>query len=193
MFQSTHPYRVWLQLLGYGRFDYQFQSTHPYRVWHMTSTFNAVTLQFQSTHPYRVWRFSPYGIGNMFRVSIHTPIQGVTGKIEYKVSDLQVSIHTPIQGVTLPTEDKRNEFFCFNPHTHTGCDDLCRFLSCCKLGFNPHTHTGCDLASSISKERVICFNPHTHTGCDIRLRLTVMRLGLFQSTHPYRVWLVIQL
>ena len=42
---------------------------------------------------------------------------------------------------------------------------LAQMLVC----FNPHTHTGCDQALHSSLAIRPSFNPHTHTGCDIRL------------------------
>ena len=98
-FQSTHPYRVWLSVLIVLRCDLMFQSTHPYRVWRDETwpfqgkdCFNPHTHtgcdrsfpqlsfspdMFQSTHPYRVWRLGML-LPCFVRVSIHTPIQGVT-------------------------------------------------------------------------------------------------------------------
>ena len=80
--------------------------------------------------------------------------------------------------------------FCFNPHTHTGCDLIAR-RSLNKLqSFNPHTHTGCDTMDKKS------FRPATvsiHTpiqGVTERTKLLCC-IWAFQSTHPYRVWLKI--
>ena len=39
---------------------------------------------------------------------------------------------------------KIKSVFCFNPHTHEGCDLILKFLIKCILSFNPHTHEGCD-------------------------------------------------
>ena len=64
--------------------------------------------------------------GNTFKitVSIHTPIQGVTGVEGCEHVLDEVSIHTPIQGVTSFADCCIYSFACFNPHTHTGCDFL---------------------------------------------------------------------
>ena len=54
-------------------------------------------------------------------------------------------------------------------YSHAGCDHLryCRILG--HWCFNPHTHVGCDSISPvISSKKSLCFNPHTHVGCDIR-------------------------
>ena len=100
---------------------FRFQSTHPYRVWHGVIKEDENRTKFQSTHPYRVWRkwlpawyqdqgFNPHThTGCDFStnveqpptpVSIHTPIQGVTKVLGFRLKVEGVSIHTPIQGVT---------------------------------------------------------------------------------------------
>ena len=43
---------------------------------------------------------------------------------------------------------KIKSVFCFNPHTHEGCDRFSHSASCNQPCFNPHTHEGCDLPSS---------------------------------------------
>ena len=78
MFQSTHPYRVWPMHVAIGIRSLLFQSTHPYRVWHQHLDHTDAESLFQSTHPYRVWPCSLYHLNDVARVSIHTPIQGVT-------------------------------------------------------------------------------------------------------------------
>ena len=57
--------------------------------------------------------------------------------------------------------------------------------------FNPHTHTGCDRQKITFFSLFSCFNPHTHTGCDLIILLVVDAGIVFQSTHPYRVWLIL--
>ena len=106
MFQSTHPYRVWLPPLSQLTLLQQFQSTHPYRVWHHPRA---------QRHSLR--RFNPHThtgcdvvlVAICFlvaQVSIHTPIQGVTRCCPYPPRLFPVSIHTPIQGVTLMSYTK---------------------------------------------------------------------------------------
>ena len=56
---------------------------------------------------------------------------------------IEVSIHTPTQGVTLRV-DYTGKLCCFNPHTHAGCDMLSESLQSNRRCFNPHTHAGCD-------------------------------------------------
>ena len=40
---------------------------------------------------------------------------------------------------------KIKSVFCFNPHTHEGCDAGRAFLLALPKSFNPHTHEGCDM------------------------------------------------
>ena len=101
-------------------------------------------------------------------VSIHTPIQGVTRFIYRFFMKWLVSIHTPIQGVTLSPLWVSSNCWCFNPHTHTGCDTI----------------------QIAILTKFISFNPHTHTGCDYQYVYHQNQPNQFQSTHPYRVWLI---
>ena len=39
---------------------------------------------------------------------------------------------------------KIKSVFCFNPHTHEGCDQFGKGGHIDQMGFNPHTHEGCD-------------------------------------------------
>ena len=59
-------------------------------------------------------------------VSIHTPTKGVTCMTTAPVSWEHVSIHTPTKGVTFRCLCFCHSFCCFNPHTHEGCDRLCK-------------------------------------------------------------------
>ena len=80
--------------------------------------------------------------------------------------------------------------WCFNPHTHAGCDIAILVLASQVIGFNPHTHAGCDIVRSANPNISDCFNPHTHAGCDSLIALEVYLHYGFQSTHPRRVWLL---
>ena len=39
---------------------------------------------------------------------------------------------------------KIKSVFCFNPHTHEGCDESASEKGLNNCSFNPHTHEGCD-------------------------------------------------
>ena len=121
------------------------------------------------------------------RVSIHTPIQGVTLLSYALLLNFFVSIHTPIQGVTPYTMHGFYPSPRFNPHTHTGCDARQAKKRLSTRSFNPHTHTGCDSDRSSPLPPSACFNPHTHTGCDYAYMWRFLACCRFQSTHPYRV------
>ena len=121
MFQSTHPYRVWLTsvisfcpLISFNPHthtgcDWGFSDSRPIYLCFNPHTHTGCdlliitvaesTFLFQSTHPYRVWHFDLAIVLPPIFVSIHTPIQGVTCR-RHKVRPIP----------------------CFNPHTHTGCD-----------------------------------------------------------------------
>ena len=62
---------------------------------------------------------------------------------------------------------KIKSVFCFNPHTHEGCDSTEGLLLALPKSFNPHTHEGCDTIFNLLLQCFTCFNPHTHEGCDL--------------------------
>ena len=76
-----------------------------------------------------------------------------------------VSIHTPIQGVTAfcLMDVLTDVFQSTHPYRVWHQFGLVGSLLYC---FNPHTHTGCDLRRSLERRTRTGFNPHTHTGCD---------------------------
>ena len=186
---------------------------------------------FQSTHPYRVWLNLNRLILVLrsFNPHTHTGCDVSSAALNY---EQKVSIHTPIQGVTRCSCCGASSTRCFNPHTHTGCDLLIPLLyhplvlfqsthpyrvwpnsstSCTTWwSFNPHTHTGCDEydlcqyehnqvsihtpIQGVTKHRKPMFPgmvfQSTHPYRVWRLRRTFCKpVDLFQSTHPYRVWL----
>ena len=121
-------------------------------------------------------------------VSIHTPIQGVTGELlPCAVYEMFQSTH-PYR-VWLQWKGTLLRYWSFNPHTHTGCDIAGEQRKMWENRFNPHTHTGCDNLLLIVLIWMQCFNPHTHTGCDVPRLAITLSSSEFQSTHPYRVWL----
>ena len=99
-----------------------------------------------------------------------------------------VSIHAPTRGATPLRCPFGTLTRCFNPRTHTGCDNnyVWRY-SGTFTGFNPRTHTGCDNFLPPCYSHSHCFNPRTHTGCDYPLFQSKPPLFRFQSTHPHGV------
>ena len=97
------------------------------------------------------------------KVSIHTPTQGVT-MAQARASMINaVSIHTPTQGVTFPIDTELILYlFCFNPHTHAGCDNFQVHAVQNLDSFNPHTHAGCDHQNKVNL-RMMRVSIHTPT------------------------------
>ena len=146
-FQSTHPHGVRLVL---GMFLYlllAFQSTHPHGVRRNPP---------RQTSPPRCFNprthtgcdGAKHPIIALVKVSIHAPTRGATPDIMPGNSGLRVSIHAPTRGATqfqlrfFPVEEFqsthphgvrrfpgtiKNKVKCFNPRTHTGCDQLCSY------------------------------------------------------------------
>ena len=77
---------------------------------------------FQSTHPRRVWLDADDEEHEAEYVSIHTPTKGVTIQCTKIFHFRSVSIHTPTKGVTQFVDYPCGSRWCFNPHTHEGCD-----------------------------------------------------------------------
>ena len=142
-------------------------------------------------------------------VSIHTPTQGVTTSIMYPAQASQFQSTHP-RRVWLQQQSSVQNSISFNPHTHAGCDlFIISFIS--ERSVSIHTPTQ-GVTQSITSTKLIkivsihtptqgvtlasyslfwwytSFNPHTHAGCDKEIWMRSLRNGLFQSTHPRRVW-----
>ena len=81
----------------------------------------------------------------LIKISIHTPTQGVTNKLEKLEILGLISIHTPTQGVTLKGNHLQSTMYYFNPHSHAGSDSGTIKFSRTFGNFNPHSHAGSDL------------------------------------------------
>ena len=128
-----------------------FQSTHPRRVWHSYPEPNYLDYSVSIHTPTQgvtLWDFKSV---EFTKVSIHTPTQGVTVSERQRDTWRIVSIHTPTQGVTCLWLVVWKQLSSFNPHTHAGCDFVCKCLIMRELRFNPHTHAGCDINRPPSK------------------------------------------
>ena len=74
--------------------------------------------------------------------------------------------------------------YCFNPHTHEGCDGKLLISPTAKISFNPHTHEGCDMILCVTRICTSSFNPHTHEGCDDTCTITIsFSNGFNPHTH----------
>ena len=97
-------------------------------------------------------------------VSIHTPTQGVTTSIMYPAQASQFQSTHP-RRVWLQQQSSVQNSISFNPHTHAGCDLF--------------------IISFISERSV---SIHTPTQGVTYLSFPSFQNGVFQSTHPRRVW-----
>ena len=157
----------------------------------VTQSLNPLELAsvFQSTHPYRVWQWigGKPSLRTCFNPHTHTGCDVLSVIQMASISQFQ-STH-PYR--VWHYEYHRFHFLTsFNPHTHTGCDVLSGVMAMMQNCFNPHTHTGCDLRILPKTSDGTSFNPHTHTGCDLSAENSTAGEKWFQSTHPYRVWLI---
>ena len=167
-FQSTHPYRVWrmVQLIIISKLCFNPHTHTGCDIKSLMGIFKL--LMFQSTHTYRVWHYSDCHINEIYKFQSTHPYRVWLSIRLSSESTKSVSIHTPIQGVT----------------------PFCNFLHYISR-VSIHTPIqGVTAAAFKALPNSQSFNPHTHTGCD-SLRIKIMTEALkFQSTHPYRVWLI---
>ena len=145
----------------------KFQSTHPYRVWPMVMAATSFHTCFNPhTHTgcdsRRALRPS---LTVSFNPHTHT---GCDGLVERYWPNQDVSIHTPIQGVTwLPSET----FVLFLVSIHTPIQ-----------GVTPQGYW----LRAIQKVSI-----HTPIQGVTQVKVEKSAKIKFQSTHPYRVWLVV--
>ena len=74
-------------------------------------------------------------------ISIHTPTKGVTKQKTLLDLCEDISIHTPTKGVTLFWLESLPNKKYFNPHSHEGSDDVCRFPAALNGEISIHTPT----------------------------------------------------
>ena len=131
---------------------------------------------------------------------------------EVLIPSSQKNTSSPIEDilhhVSISFMKKLALYKCFNPRTHTGCDESLSFepinfhvsIHAPTRGatrylqlsywhprcFNPRTHAGCDEYARLIQYTAQSFNPRTHTGCDLSCSPSISK-ELFQSTHPHGV------
>ena len=147
---------------------------------------------FQSTHPRRVW----------LRYCL------------FLLWALDVSIHTPTKGVTISCRLLVRLTACFNPHTHEGCDFGFCYHKHGTFGFQSthprrvwrklesqnvvnnsvsiHTPTKGVTHLFCLHVRVSDVSIHTPTKGVTIITILNFLILLFQSTHPRRVWPLMQ-
>ena len=231
VFQSTHPRRVWRLHMIMSIFHWCFnphthagcdiRATEYLQRWKVsihtptqgvtpvnTAAYTRIKVSIHT--PTQGVTFASVLVDTDIEVSIHTPTQGVTNKARIRVARLHVSIHTPTQGVTVSfsklipslkfqsTHPRRVwlrclntnavGMACFNPHTHAGCDLNCTGVLLYHYCFNPHTHAGCD----VKQLKWVIYGKvsiHTPTQGVTKASPVKVKINMFQSTHPRRVWL----
>ena len=123
-----------------------------------------------------IWHFNPHShegsdttaqeAQKTQRISIHTPMKGVTTVPQLFGNFYFISIHTPMKGVTIFKVGKKIGVKDFNPHSHEGSDSQ-EYERLTKMGnFNPHSHEGSDWADNYNNTPTLDFNPHSHEGSD---------------------------
>ena len=186
MFQSTHPYRVWLlpALLCPNLWCFN-PHTHTGCDDSLAATFFTCSVSIHT--PIQGVTAVRQAPPNGLRVSIHTPIQGVTVTVKSLRLGVQVSIHTPIQGVT---GDYRvcvlaHLFQSTHPYRVWRCYSAKFRVTCMFQSTHPYRvwHTG-------GKQGELFVNVSIHTPIQgvTRPRTPILKHTMFQSTHPYRVW-----
>ena len=229
-FQSTHPRRVWL-IYHFLHFRTECFNPHTHAGCDDVTVYFSVSAKVSIHTPTQGVTQSITSTKLIKIVSIHTPTQGVT-KICMPIRNINLFQSTHPRRVWLlkMTEEHFHQMFqsthprrvwqhlfytmfqlwCFNPHTHAGCDywlnaelsawrvfqsthprrvwQRSNIYLCGSVCFNPHTHAGCDYDIKFSYTSKKCFNPHTHAGCDGVCIYHGRFLYMFQSTHPRRVW-----
>ena len=186
-FQSTHPHGVRLTYQTHNCKKLKFQSTHPHGVrlknkitmkqslsfnprthtgcdWRVRPVYIG-TPMFQSTHPHGVRLAAVELSVSIFIVSIHAPTRGATGATDYERHEICVSIHAPTRGATSSLYYRPSKYKCFNPRTHTGCDEVEKFIS-------------------LRVKRFQSTHPH---GVRHKILIIGPRKNQFQSTHPHGV------
>ena len=97
-----------------------------------------------------------------FRISIHAPARGATGRHEYSAWLQDISIHAPARGATSERGQNAKE----------------------KDNFNPRSREGSDQRSFKESKSSGNFNPRSREGSDARHKDEVFSIWIFQSTLP---------
>ena len=199
---------MWLERGYWPCASVPFQSTHPRRVWHDLVVKAYGDNEFQSTHPRRVWHTNGHTSSRFTGFNPHTH-EGCDKRYGKESPFFDVSIHTPTKGVTLFSSNHSPSRWCFNPHTHEGCDrDGCLLppgtlvsihtptKGVTEVGVNLfvreivsiHTPTKGVTVGQILWIHFIIVSIHTPTKGVTRPIDGSSASFKFQSTHPRRVW-----
>ena len=119
-------------------------------------------------------------------VSIHAPTRGATGIERYTRACLSVSIHAPTRGATSRTRGSCGIKSCFNPRTHTGCDQGGgKPYRVSRVSIHAPTR-GATCIRGIDCTSRVFQSTHPH-GVRPFSSQNPLRPLLFQSTHPHGV------
>ena len=110
---------------------------------------------------------------------------------EVLIPSSQKNTSSPIEDilhhVSISFMKKLALYKCFNPRTHTGCDEMDRAQ-------RPQGHVSIHAPTRGATDRLLLdsgklfgFNPRTHTGCDGNRNKRFCTRYVFQSTHPHGV------
>ena len=110
---------------------------------------------------------------------------------EVLIPSSQKNTSSPIEDilhhVSISFMKKLALYNCFNPRTHTGCDESLSFEP---INFHVSIHAptrGATFSEPFAEDKDKSFNPRTHTGCDRMNRKQLTEIVKFQSTHPHGV------
>ena len=149
-----------------------FQSTHPYRVW---PDIVFLSFNFKRFNPHTHTGCDRQSVGYLsYRICFnpHTHTGCDTEMIRYMLRFSRFNPHTHT-GCDLPLLHHLPLPKGFNPHTHTGCDLISRsswLLSKLFQSTHPYRVWRCVMVLQQVQES---FNPHTHTGCDQKVCLLI--------------------
>ena len=152
LFQSTHLWKVRLNLLFSSEGILLFQSTHLWKVRRDYPIMIILFWIFQSTHLWKVRLFWLLKLFTNFFISIHAPVKGATPQLIHStIFDIisihapvkgatelfwptnwscYISIHAPVKGATNKARGLESGTRNFNPRTCERCDSIIYSLSC---------------------------------------------------------------
>ena len=135
-------------------------------MWHQPPWANPQTILFQSTHPWRVWR--------------SLQISGIMQSVFQSTHPWRVWLYITISSLTTPEFQSTHPWRVWR---------LTILRSRIARYFNPHTREGCDWSGRYPR-RPISISIHTPVKGVTNRRDRGPYSAAFQSTHPWRVWLI---
>ena len=143
LFQSTHPRRVWLIIFRLSVLRRAVSIHTPTKGVTAIAAAIHITADVSIHTPTKGVTQQDNSTDDTKHVSIHTPTKGVTRICTIKCINKNVSIHTPTKGVT-PLGGGVGEPLAVSIHTPTKGVTVANPIALYSFCFNPHTHEGCD-------------------------------------------------